>query len=354
MVDLPLPGEAPVLASPAEGSGEEALRCIVERVRDWQHRHPLARRISAREVVGVGIVALPYAPSAAPGARPGEIHPLFQQPRLLPGLSHQALLDFAARHGVEQPPGPADWARREVARADGSSEPAPQTRYLLTAAVSDARPHGISPRRLLLAPAGKEIWGHRELSRPRVALAAGAALLLAGAVLAAAFMQGRAATQPRAAAEARGPEAVPKPASALVPAAPPSALSATGEADASASGAAGVPQAPASVPLVPRRLAGEASSPASRPMPDRDMPPVPAEPHYALISAPAKKQESAEATLQQVRRLLGPALGPMQAQVMPSPQGYVVTIWPLPTQADAERLAEVLARRGVPMKWMEF
>jgi hypothetical protein len=44
----------------------------------------------------------------------------------------------------------------------------------------------------------------------------------------------------------------------------------------------------------------------------------------------------------------------MQAQVMTTPQGHVVTIWPLPSQEDAERLAEVLARRGVPMKWMEF
>ena len=337
MVDLPLPGEAPVLVSPAEGSGEEGLR-----------------RIAARDVVGVGIVALPYAPSTAPGARPGELQPLFHQPRLLPGLSHQALVDFAARHGVEQPPGAADWARREVARADGSSEPAPQTRYLLTAAVSDARPHGISPRRLLLAPAGKEIWGRREWSRLRVALAAGAALLLAGAVAAAGWIQGRASTEPRAAAGPSAPEAVPMAASAVMAAAPPSAVLTSAEATTSASSAAGVPQAPASVPLLPARPAHEASSPGGRPMPDRATALVPPEPHYALISAPAKKREAAEATLQQVHRLLGPALGPMQAQVMPSPQGYVVTIWPLPTQADAERLAEVLARRGVPMKWMEF
>jgi hypothetical protein len=76
--------------------------------------------------------------------------------------------------------------------------------------------------------------------------------------------------------------------------------------------------------------------------------------HYALVSAPVKKREVAEATLERVRKLLGPAIGHLQAQVMPSPEGFVVTIWPLPTEADAERLAEVLARRGVPMKWLEF
>ena len=76
--------------------------------------------------------------------------------------------------------------------------------------------------------------------------------------------------------------------------------------------------------------------------------------HYALVSPPVKKREVAEATLERVRKLLGPAIGRLQSQVMPSPEGFVVTIWPLPTQADAERLAEVLARRGVPMKWLEF
>ena len=34
--------------------------------------------------------------------------------------------------------------------------------------------------------------------------------------------------------------------------------------------------------------------------------------------------------------------------------GLLAQWLPLPTQADAEQLAQVLARRGVPMKWMEF
>ncbi|HJV68567.1 hypothetical protein, partial [Ideonella sp.] len=72
------------------------------------------------------------------------------------------------------------------------------------------------------------------------------------------------------------------------------------------------------------------------------------------VSAPTKKRAAAEATLARVHQLLGPAMTHLQAQIMPSPDGYVVTIWPLPTQADAERLAEVLARRGVAMKWLEF
>lgn len=69
---------------------------------------------------------------------------------------------------------------------------------------------------------------------------------------------------------------------------------------------------------------------------------------------PAKKRTGAEQTLTQINTVLGPAIGDMRAQVMPSPEGFVVTLWPLSTQADAEHLAEVLRRRGVPMRWMEF
>jgi hypothetical protein len=103
-----------------------------------------------------------------------------------------------------------------------------------------------------------------------------------------------------------------------------------------------------------RSAAPAASAPASAaslPVPTAALAPGT---HYALVTAPVKKRELAEATLERIRKLLGPAMGQLQAQVMPSPEGFVVTIWPLPTEPDAERLAEVLARRGVPMKWLEF
>ena len=332
MVDLPLPAsaDAPGGASPVVEGGEDALRRIVSRVIAWQHRHPLAARITPQEVVGVGIIALPYAQSGAPGARPGELRPLFQQPRLLPGLTHRALVHFAARHAVADPPGPADWPRRDIERADGSREPAPATRYLLTAAVSDARAHGISPRRLLLAPGGPAIWGRRAFSRWRVASAAGAGVVLVAALLAWAWPRWR---------------PVPEPPVELVPAAPASAAAGASAAAHADAVAEPEPPAPAS------QAAASAATPSAGPLTPAAAPPGP---HYALVSAPSKKREVADATLQRVQRLLGPAMGPLQAQIMPTPQGYVVTIWPLPTEADAQNLAEVLSRRGVPMKWMEF
>lgn len=335
MVDLPLPAaeDAPGGASPAAQAGEDTLRRIVARVIAWQHRHPLATRITPQVVLGVGIIALPYARSGAPGARPDELRPLFHQPRLLPGLSQRALVHFAARHAVAEPPGPADWPRRDLERADGSREPAPEIRYLLTAAVGDAQAQGISPRRLLLAPAGPAIWGRRAWSRWRVAVAAGAMVVLAAALLAWAWPRWRPAPEPPA---------------ELVAAVSPSAAT-------MASAAARADAVPASKAVEPAPQAAAASS-TPAPAPARQPPPAaaPQGPHYAVVSAPSKKRAAADATLQRVQRLLGPAMGPLQAQVMPTPEGYVVTIWPLPTEADAQNLAEVLARRGVPMKWMEF
>ncbi|HJV68489.1 hypothetical protein [Ideonella sp.] len=322
MVDLPLTDSLP-----AQDSGDAARRLAL-RVCAWQHRHPLARRVEPGEVAGLGVIALPYGPAG--GA--GEPAPLYHQPRLLPGLSHRALVDFAQRHAVPYRPGAADWPQRAVERADASTEPAPQTRYLLTAAINDTRARSAMPRRLLIAPEGAAIWGRRELSRLRIGLAA-LAVLMALAAAAALVLRGGprqapAPARPAAAAASAPIAAAPAVASAVAPPVPLPASTA-------------VPAVP-----VPASVAASGAS----------VPPAaaPSGPHFALVSAPAKKRAAAEATLAQVHQVLGPAMAHLQAQIMPSPEGYVVTIWPLPTQADAERLAEVLARRGVAMKWLEF
>jgi hypothetical protein len=406
MVDLTLPDVA--LAQGDVG------RRLAERVCAWQHRHPLARRIVPGEVAGWGVIALPYG-EAGPG---GEPTPLFHQPSLLPGLPHRALVDFAARHGVAQRPGPADWPQRDIERADASAEPAPTTRYLLTAAITD--PRSATPRRLLIAPAGPAIWGARPPDRARLGVAAllAAALLAlaawglvqatrrpttvpaapgasAASVASAVQPASAPALPPAASARPSSAPALPASASAL-PAAPPpapAAFRASAAAAASAAlvvvpaasaprpptppaSAAALPAATASVPAAPAPAAASAvpvPPPRLLPMPNTRGPsaaasatapaaasapasaaPLAAGPHYALVSMPARKRAEAEATLLRVRQLLGPAIGPLQAQVMPSPQGFVVTLWPLPSRADAEHLAEVLGRRGVPMKWMEF
>lgn len=399
MVDLTLPDVA--LAQGDVG------RRLAERVCAWQHRQPLARRIVPGEVAGWGVIALPYG-EAGPG---GEPTPLFHQPSLLPGLPHRALVDFAAHHGVDQRPGPADWPQRDIERADAVAEPAPITRYLLTAAITD--PRSATPRRLLLAPAGPAIWGARPPDRVRLAVAA----LLATVLLALAAWGLVQATRQSAvvplvpATSAASPvqpasapafsssapvvassaPAVPSSASGLTIASPPLAAVRASAAPAPSvpvgvspatpaprlaaqpASASALPAAKASAPalLAPASAASTVpvQPPRLLPMPNTRGPsaatsavapasasaaPVPTGPHYALVSVPTRKRADAEVMLQRVRQLLGPAIGALQAQVMPSPQGFVVTLWPLPTQGDAEQLAEVLGRRGVPMKWMEF
>ncbi len=411
MVDLTLPD-----ASPAPDTGDASGR-LVARVQAWQHRHPLARRLPAADVTGLGVIGLPYGPADA-GGQP---QPLFHQPSLVPGLSHRALVVFAQRHAVNYRPGPAEWPQRDVERADASPEPAPETRYLLTAAVTEPVAPGALPRRLLIAPEGSAIWGARPLSRPRVLAAAGVLLVLLGAAgwalraqwpgrvpaptgsvpaasavaVASAVMTAASPASaavptrvvasavtpthvPAASAPASQPWPVPRPAASApaqpvstpavraVPAVPAAMPASAPKAPAPASPAASVPNAPSpasAVPISPPKLlpmpslrgGASVSAPVAAPAPTPAASvALPAGPHFALVSLPSKKRAGAEATLAQIHKLLGPAIGQLQAQIMPSPEGFVVTIWPLPTQADAERLAEVLARRGVPMKWLEF
>lgn len=412
MVDLTLPDAAP---PPSEGpAGETAVPAaddgiaterLIARVRAWQHRNPLARRIAAREVVGIGVIALPYGPGEGPA---GTMRPLYHQPKLLPGLSHRALVAFAERHAVRQRPGSPAWPQRDIERADATPEPAPETRYLLTAAIEagPSRAGATAVRRLLLAPEGPAVWGQRPLSRPMLMAAAVVlAVVLAGVGWAArSALSGAvpaiATPNPLPAAPASAPSSVASAASVIASAAPTGPTTVPGGPSAATSPAAAVSAAPsapavaaspalaavplpsappvASAPARPAPAAAEAAAsppvpaaeavsppkllpmPGARPRvetasaPASAAPAVAPGPRYALVSAPEKKRAAAEATLDRVHHLLGPAIGNLQAQVMPAPGGFVVTLWPLPTQADAEQLAQVLARRGVPMKWMEF
>jgi hypothetical protein len=366
---------APLDVRPADASTWTVARGVGQ-VLAWHRRHPLARRLGVHEVAGLGLVALPYGPGGS-----GMVGPLFHEPALLPGLSHRELVAFADRHAVPVRPGADDWPVRVVERADASLEPPPETRYLLTAAIRDARAGATVPRRVLIAPGSPAVWGPRQFSRVRIGAALGGVVLLIA--LATAWMWWKrlpdvappvasvsaAASAPRPAASMAAVSPAPAgvaPTVAVPSAAPASVLAPAASAPASAPPppplasrpAMSMPPTPAAAlahpaatapPVVPmpalRAPAGLASAPALSAAPSR---------HYALVSPPEKKRAAAEATLVRLRHTLGPAIGDLQTQVMPTPQGFVVTLWPLTTQADAERMAAVLERRRLPMKWMEF
>lgn len=374
---------APLDVRPADASDWTVARGV-EQVQAWHRRHPLARKLGAHEVTGLGLIALPYGPGES-----GTVGPLFHEPALLPGLSHRELAAFAARHAVPFRPGAGDWPVRVIDRADASLDPPPETRYLLTAAIRDARAGATVPQRVLIAPGSPAVWGERQFSRVRVGALLGAVVLSIGLAMgwawrqrlpevpppAAAASAAASATRPAASVAAAGstpaaaaplvavassPPALSPP--ALVPAPAASAAASTPSPQPRASGpAVAIPPSPAAslahpavtvppaAPVVPmpalRSPTGGASTAVPSAVPSR---------HYALVSPPEKRRAAAEATLERLRQTLGPAIGDLQAQVMPTPQGFVVTLWPLATQADAERMAAVLERRRLPMKWMEF
>jgi hypothetical protein len=299
---------------------------LVERLRRWHHRNPFARRVSASEVGGVGWVALPYGPGEG-----GVAKPLFHEPALLPGLSHRELVAFAARHAVASRPGADDWPVRQLERTDAPpdappdpppSDAAPQMRYLLTAAIGHSKAPSALPLRVLMAPDSTTddapIWGPRQLSRARIGGAAAVALLGIAAAVSMAW---------------RGRDVV--------------TTSVAAPAASSASPAPSAPElaAPVPVPMPASRAVAPVGTPAA---------PASTAPHFALVSARSRQRPAADATLQKLRQTLGPAIGDLQSQVMSTPEGFVVTLWPLATQADAERMAAVLERRGLAMTWMEF
>lgn len=342
MVGQPLPD------LPAPLDDTEAAQGLASRVRAWQHRHPLAARVELSDVSGMGVVALPYG-QGADETTAGE--PLYDATRLLPGLSQRALVEFARQYAVDVRPGPANWPVRQVERIDGSAEPPPHVRYLLTAALGGRGGGAASPHRLLVAPVGPEIWGRRLPSKVRLVAAVALSAAAMAAVVGLVWWVWTVGIRTSPTATPMAPLA----ASAPAPSASPSVTLASAAAPVPAS----IPvSAPAPAPL-------PASVPASAPTSSHAgaVPTVPgiassapaiSERHFALVSAPTRRRAEAEQALLRVQQMLGPAIGPLQAQVMPSPQGFVVTIWPLSTEADAQQLAEVLARRGVPMKWMEF
>ncbi|HEX5685241.1 MAG TPA: hypothetical protein VFY73_14555, partial [Ideonella sp.] len=295
MVDLTLPD-----ASPPQDLGDASGR-LVARVQAWQQRHPLARRLSAADITGLGVIALPFG-SAEPGGSP---QPLFHQPSLLPGLSHRTLVDFALRHAVSYRPGPADWPQRDVDRSDASAEPAPETRYLLTAAVTEPVAPGAQPRRLLIAPEGSAIWGPRPLSRARVT----AALVGLALALGAAGWGLRAKWSGRAPVPAAS---TPASAIAVAPSAP-SARSAAVASEATAATAASIP-ASATTPArpVPPAAASApraASSPAA-PSVVRGASAVVAMPAASVAKAAASAALAVPAPSQS---------GPPSAAVVPAP-----------------------------------
>lgn len=274
------------------------LTDLAARVVAWHNRHPLALRIHAAQVQGVGWVSLPFAGTAAPEpdtppaaaaaaeaapakgatlreramAQPSASGGASPPPRAEAAHARQRAFDerfiepwrprqiarFAARHGRLGGPIDADQPLRDV-QANGAGVPDAGIvrRYLRTAAVEA----GDRRSRVLLAPDGPAIWGGRLWDRRRMTVFLVLVLLALAAVLALVWPR-----TPAAPGDAAGAPAL----AASSPVLLPSPAASAGSAPAAASAPA-VPPVPASAPTVPAlppsqpAAAGSASATAVAP-----------------------------------------------------------------------------------------
>lgn len=423
-------GHAAAQSDVPSGPSDAALAAAVVA---WHNRHPLARRLQASEVGGMGTLSLPVLlPPPLSGWRRwlqrGPLRPraplAFEQADLIAGLSARQISRFAHRHADTERPGPPDWPQRVLPVRAGAE--AAHARHLFSAAFK-AGP-GAS-HRVLIGPGPKRpVLGRRAWSRTRLALGSALLLsLLAGLGAAAWWWRSHAAASPPAAPAAAAAAATPaSAASAAVVLPPPAAsvpstalaaasgagpaaetartadgaasavLPAAGAAASAVAGAAAVavataetaataaPVAPAPVPhagpdaqaAAPIAMAavkaptpspsGAApvphAAPAQRsPAGERPIGGVPSSSraapalrHHALVSAPTWRRGELAAQRARLTRLMGNEIGRLQLDVLRLPEGEVLALWPLASQAEAEALARRLGRDGLAMLAVDF
>lgn len=390
----------------AAGTSPQAL---IQAVVDWHNRHPLAARITAADVGGLGFVQLPFEAPLMVRAEeptgwkrwfsrgPTGPKPAFFDEQLIDRLAHTRIVKFAQRHGALQRTGDPSWPTRVLLTRAGAASPQPL--YLLTAAFKT--PKG-EVRRVLLAPGAlKQAMGRRQFSLKRIGILAGGVSLAvaltfggiwaykaltapaahppakakakagaASAASAAAHGDDHAAkgddhakpvAAPAAAAEA-GPAA-----SGAAPGAHADAASAAaghdaehkaeaghGEATAKAADAGHAAEAP------PAKAAAADTSPAAAEPKAAAAAPKDAKPNpvagsiHALVTVPTWRRAEIEATQRELAKILGRHLNGMRAEILRLPEGEVLALMPLPSQAEAEALAARLANYGILMAPVSF
>ena len=163
---------------------------LAARVVAWHHRHPLARRIAPAQVVGIGVVSLPFAlreaaPDGAAAAAP-PLTPIFDA-HWMYGVDTAALHHFVLAHGTYPLDAAAHWPWRHVDAdlplahaADAQGLEGRTARHLLSAVIEvDGR-----RSRVLVAPAAPltsaPVFGRRLFDARRVAGGIGSGALAAG------------------------------------------------------------------------------------------------------------------------------------------------------------------------------
>lgn len=318
-------------------TADSFLADVATQVVAWHNRHPLARRITRKDVQGIGLVELPFARDGlpawdAPQPKRGLLSLMFaprQRRRSWPAFSEDVvpeiglkrLAAFAHRHGYEDRPGPPGLPERAVAfdrdlldpPKPAAQPPERVSRFLVTAAI-DIGPQ--RPRLMLGRGRRPAVLGQRLWSLPRLAALGGGLLV---AMLASVALLWLKAMPLRSSAPAGAAASAPAPAAASKPAPKPVASPSSAPAPASAAPAVAVAAPP-----------GVASTPASAVVMQAPRPSVPEAPHRLppASSAPATRTGSASAAS---RPATSPAM-PASAMMPPLPASAVSTVPPIETQ----------------------
>lgn len=350
---------------------------VIARVVAWHNRHPLARRITAEQVSGVGIVVLPFAlkgalkgaPAAAapegditateadnPGdtAAPAELTPIFGDDWLFrPGS--RRLGDWTRRHGVYPLHGVPHWPLRQVEadlalshRADAQGLEGRTARHLVTAVV-DA---GGQRVRLLLPPgpmAKAPVFGPRVYSLPRLGGLAGAGVTASLALGLVALLRPAApahtpdqmvghAAAPTAGASAASAISAASAASSAASAAPDQALQV---AEAPASGAASAPvQLASDTAAPPEVLLPRSVNPQRQSRANGDAP-------LARIRPQLTEDERREARLQAAALRTPSAASAASAATTPALKGPVYALATVPVRTRDDALAQQVLLQGM-------
>jgi hypothetical protein len=344
-------------------------RVLSAQVVAWHNRHPLARKITRRQLGGYGVVSLPFSPAPPEGQDGPPRYPMFDDLSLIPGLSRSKVVALALAQGWKDLPGAPEWPLRKIPVAKGWDESQSEPIHLLTVALK--RGAKKPPLRLLIGRSAavdlRGVIGHRLSSRPKLALA-GLSLLLPLLVLGFGLKQlwpaglGRTsaplvAEAPRDAGSGNRPTADGPPRSSMMarttaPAPLPNAVS-------SFDGPTVRPLGPDDILPVPKEQGSTGKGPrvGSGVSADIGDPRAATGPdQFRLVGAPQRDPAQLERQANQLQSALdamGQTGGRLRMDVIGTPDGDALSVGPVGDQAEAERIAKRLAARGITLKVTE-
>ncbi|MEK8029914.1 hypothetical protein AACH06_03690 [Ideonella sp. DXS29W] len=346
-------------------------RLLAAQVVAWHNGHPLARKITRRQLGGYGVVSLPFSPALPEGQEGPPPFPMFDDLSLIPGLSRSKVVALALAQGWKERPGAPEWPLRKVPVSKGWNESESEPIYLLTVALK--RGSKKPPLRLLIGRSAavdpRGVIGHRLSSRPKLALA-GASMVLPAVLLAWALKAmwpasgpSLAPAEPLVAEAARGGAPPSNGPSGRVGAAPERAIQATTPPLAGATDAA--PRGPVvagadDILPVPRERGSSGKGPRVGTGVSADVGDLRAAATSAdqfRLVGPAQRDPTAlekqANQLQSALDAMGQTGGRLRMDVVGTAEGDALSIGPLGDQAEAERIARRLAAHGINLKVTE-